>query len=87
MKITCKEAQTICDKGQYEEANFFEQLKLSIHHLYCKKCRKYSKQNAFLSLLLKKCDSLEKLTEKCLSKEEKENLQINVEKEIQPKIK
>ena len=83
MRITCEETQAICDKGQYKKTNFFERIKLSFHHLACKKCKDYSTQNTFLSLLLNKCTSIEQTNKKCLSKEEKEDLQMNVEKELQ----
>ena len=87
MKITCKEAQTLCDKGQYKETNFIEKVKLTIHHFVCKKCKEYSTQNVFLSLLLKKCKDVDQLTNQCLSKEEKVELQNKVEKELQTNTK
>jgi len=49
MKLTCDEATTICDKSQYNEASFFEKIKLQLHILLCKKCWKYSKQNGIMS--------------------------------------
>lgn len=53
MKISCKEASGICDKSQYEEASWWEILKLRIHLLYCKVCQGYSKNNSELTSL---CD-------------------------------
>jgi hypothetical protein len=52
--IKCNEAGHICDKSQYDEAGFWEILKLKIHHLYCKVCREHSKRNSLLTGLLKK---------------------------------
>ena len=51
--LDCSEAATCCDKAQYAEANFFEKIKLSIHLLLCKTCRKFSKRNTKLTGLIK----------------------------------
>lgn len=47
--ISCDEATAICDKNQYREASFMEKLRLNIHFIFCKYCRKYTKQNTLLS--------------------------------------
>lgn len=51
--LDCSEAATCCDKAQYAEANFFEKIKLSIHLLLCKTCRRFSKRNTKLTGLIK----------------------------------
>ena len=40
--IDCSEAAYCCDKNQYKEASVTEKLKMLLHLIYCKKCRKYS---------------------------------------------
>ena len=49
IKIPCDEANHICDKSQYREATFWEKLRLNIHLLHCKACRKYTAQNQRLT--------------------------------------
>lgn len=51
--IKCDKANQVCDKSQYKEASFLEKLKLNIHLIYCKYCRKYSKNNAKLTKCMK----------------------------------
>lgn len=52
--ISCDEAQHCCDKSQYDEASLLEKIKLNIHVLFCKVCRKYSLNNGKLTKLIKK---------------------------------
>ena len=47
--MKCKDANHVCDKVQYKESSFWEKIKLSIHLLYCRACRKYTANNAKLS--------------------------------------
>lgn len=49
LKTECHEANHICDKNQYKEASFWEQIKLNIHLIYCGACRKYSMRNTKLT--------------------------------------
>lgn len=49
IKITCEEATTICTKSQYGAATLVDKIKLNIHFIFCKVCRKFSKQNTELS--------------------------------------
>jgi len=51
--VNCEEANHFCDKNQYKEATFWEKIKLSIHLVYCKACRKYSTNNTKLTKLVK----------------------------------
>jgi hypothetical protein len=50
--IPCDEANHVCDKTQYKEATLWEKIKLNIHLLYCKACRKYTKNNSKLTKLV-----------------------------------
>lgn len=52
--IKCEEANIVCDKNQYKEASFWESVKLNIHLIYCKFCRKYTARNNRLTKLFKK---------------------------------
>ncbi|KAA1245590.1 hypothetical protein [Aquimarina sp. RZ0] len=51
--VSCEDANHFCDKNEYQEASFWEKIKLSIHLIYCKACRKYSTNNSKLSKLVK----------------------------------
>ncbi len=50
--IPCKEANHVCDKTQYNEGSFWEKIKLNLHLLYCRACRKYSSQNGKLTKVM-----------------------------------
>ncbi len=52
--IKCEEANIVCDKNQYKEASFWEAVKLNIHLMYCRICRKYSIRNNRLTKLFRK---------------------------------
>ena len=49
IKLECHEANHFCDKNQYKEATFWEKVKLNIHLIYCRACRKYTARNTKLS--------------------------------------
>lgn len=49
LKTECHEANHICDKNQYKEATFLEKVRLNIHLIYCRACRKYSMRNSKLT--------------------------------------
>ena len=51
--VSCVDANHFCDKNQYKEASFWEKVKLNIHLIYCKACRKYSANNSKLTKLVK----------------------------------
>ncbi|NCT10595.1 MAG: hypothetical protein GW772_11045 [Flavobacteriia bacterium] len=51
--ITCDEATKICNKSQYNETSFFEQMQLSLHLLFCKFCALYTKQNRIMTEIFK----------------------------------
>ena len=50
--VSCDKATHTCDKSQYKEASLWEKIKLNIHLIYCKACRKYSANNAKLTKLI-----------------------------------
>ena len=74
--ISCEEANHNCDKSQYKEASFWEKLKLNIHLIYCRACRKYSARNTKLSKLVRKDDV------ECMNDKEKASLKDAFEKEL-----
>jgi len=49
LKITCREANEICDRSQYDEASFMDKVRLNLHLLSCKVCALYTKQNKLLT--------------------------------------
>ncbi|WP_036379930.1 hypothetical protein [Muricauda sp. MAR_2010_75] len=77
MKISCDEASHICNKSQYDEASFWEVLKLRLHVLYCKTCAMYSKKNSKLTSL---CDKAGLTT---LSENDKECMKRDLEERLQ----
>lgn len=72
IKVTlpCHEANHFCDKTQYKEASIWEMIKLNIHLLYCRACRKYTKNNSALTKVIAKSD-VECLDEGCKDKMKK----------------
>lgn len=52
--LKCEEANHSCDKNQYNEATFWEKVKLNVHLIYCSACRKYSARNGKLSKAMHK---------------------------------
>ncbi len=51
--MKCQDANHVCDKSQYNEAGLWEKIKLTIHLVYCKACKKYSSRNKQLSNKIK----------------------------------
>lgn len=78
--INCNEATLICDKTQYNEAGFWERIKLSIHLLTCKYCKVYTKQNAIITKVISYKKDGE--TKKCLTKTEKTVIKKTLEKTL-----
>lgn len=62
--IPCNEANHVCDKTQYKNATLWEKIKLNIHLIYCRACRKYTQNNSKLTNAIKKAD-IECLDKKC----------------------
>ena len=63
--ISCDEANHVCDKTQYKEATIWEKIRLNIHLIYCRACRKYTKNNTKLTVSIKTSEV------KCMPKEDK----------------
>ncbi|WP_298903680.1 hypothetical protein [uncultured Psychroserpens sp.] len=76
IKLECHEANHICDKNQYKEANFWEKVKLTVHLIYCRACRKYTSRNTKLTKLVNnpKVDAMDRSA--------KEELNAAFEKEL-----
>jgi len=76
IKIKCNEANHVCDKSQYKEANFWEKIKLTIHLIYCKACKEYSSRNKKLT------QAIEDSRVTSVSSEEKQILKEKLQKEL-----
>ncbi len=74
--LKCDEAVHVCDKSQYNEASFFEKLKLRMHIFMCALCKGHVKQNNKLTETIKSA----KL--KTLQPEEKQVLKTRIQQEI-----
>ena len=74
--ISCDEASHNCDKLQYNEASFWEKIKLNIHLLYCQACRKYSSNNTKLSKIIQDSGV------DCLELKDKQEMKDCFEKEL-----
>ena len=74
--VSCEDANHFCDKNQYREATLIEKIKLNIHLIYCKACRKYSTNNGRLSRLLKnpKLQSIDNATKTNMKEELKRKM-------------
>lgn len=79
--VPCDEANHVCDKVQYEEASIWEKIKLSIHLMYCKACRKYTSNNKKLS------NSIKTSKVECLDKKCKEAMKKEFEKALKDQLK
>jgi len=76
IKLSCNEANHVCDKNQYKEASLLEMIKLNLHLLYCRACRNYTSKNMKLTKLLKS-DTVE-----ALDNSTKQKMQTDFEKEL-----
>lgn len=74
--IPCDEANHVCDKTQYTEASLWEKIKLNIHLIYCRACRKYSSTNGKLTKVLNnsEVDCLDKKSKEAMKKDFKKAL-------------
>jgi len=75
--ISCEEAKHICDKSQYEEASFWEMIKLNVRLSWCRITRSYSKENNKLSVLIEKSEV------KAMPEDKKKNLKQKFQEELQ----
>ncbi|WP_034889239.1 hypothetical protein [Gillisia sp. Hel_I_29] len=74
--VNCTEATNCCDKAQYDEATFFEKLKIRIHIAICGPCKKYTTKNHKLTELIEKSEL------KTCTEEQKKQWQEKIDKEI-----
>jgi len=72
----CEKYGVFCDKCQYDEASFWEKLKLRFHLFICRKCREYSKKNVHLSEMIAHA-KLQHLTP-----EEQESFKVLLQKQM-----
>ena len=72
--LPCDEAGHVCDKTQYKEATLWEKIKLNIHLIYCRACRKYTKNNAKLTKTINTSQV------ECMDRVAKETLKENFQK-------
>lgn len=75
--FSCDEANHTCDKTQYNEATFWEKIKLNIHLIYCRACREYTKNNARLTKLMRGKEV------ETMPTSDKKNMQEAFKKELQ----
>lgn len=80
MFIPCDEANHVCDKTQYQESTLWEKIKLNMHLIYCKACRKYSKSNTELTHNIK----VSKV--ECMDKKCKEAMKKDFEKALKKQL-
>ena len=73
--IKCEEANHTCDKTQYNEASFWEKIKLNLHLIYCAACRKYTARNTKLTKVVSEANT------KLLSKDQKDKIKETVLRE------
>jgi hypothetical protein len=76
LKLSCQEANHVCDRNQYKEAGLWEKVKLTVHLIYCKACRKYTANNAKLTKAMKTSKV------EVLDNTSKERMQTAFEKEL-----
>lgn len=62
--VNCEKAGHYCDKCQYEEAGFWEKLKLRFHVAVCHACKKHAQRNKKLTQLLQN-PKVKKMPESC----------------------
>ncbi|MCB0445667.1 MAG: hypothetical protein R2812_11140 [Gelidibacter sp.] len=74
--ISCEEAYHICDKSQYNEASFWEKLKLNLRYTWCKFTRAYVKRNKKLTKIVKNSNV------NCLQNAERQHLKQQFEKQL-----
>lgn len=74
--LDCSKAEECCDKAQYHEAGFLEQMKLRLHLIFCSTCKNYTRNNVKLTSLLKKANI------KTCTKQEKENYKKKIEENL-----
>ncbi len=74
--MKCKKANHVCDKNQYNEAGLFEKIKLTIHLIYCRACKKYSSRNNLLTKIIANYDL------KSISQNDKNEIKDKIHQEL-----
>tara|TARA_B110001454_G_C12707758_1_gene429350 strand:+ start:1988 stop:2260 length:273 start_codon:yes stop_codon:yes gene_type:complete len=74
--IDCDEAKYICDKLEYNECNWWDQLKLNFRYAYCNITRSYVKRNKKLTRLINENQI------NCMGNKTKSDLKIKFNKEL-----
>ncbi len=74
--ISCEEAHAICDKTQYNDASFWDKLKLTLRLSWCKVTRAYTKKNNALT------DAIKTSNIECLKQCEKEEMNTKLESQL-----
>lgn len=54
LMFTCNDATLLSDINQYRNLSISEKMKLFSHLMMCKKCTRYHKQNALITVALEK---------------------------------
>ncbi|MEQ3796408.1 hypothetical protein AAFP94_14565 [Flavobacteriaceae bacterium MJ-SS4] len=75
--VSCDVANHVCDKTQYNEASLWEKIKLNIHLVYCKACRKYTQNNQKLTKAVKESEV------QCLDVTSKEIIKQHITTELE----
>ena len=74
--MKCQEANHVCDKSQYHEAGLWEKIRLTIHLLYCRFCRKYTSRNKNLTKAIVDSDL------KSISQDDKKAIKDKLQEEL-----
>lgn len=74
--LSHEEAKRVCDKTQYNEASFWDKIKLTIHLIHCKESREYTKNNNKLTKLMKE------VKPEAMQSNEKQSLEDMFKKEL-----
>ncbi|WP_442265176.1 hypothetical protein ACSIGC_12630 [Tenacibaculum sp. ZS6-P6] len=82
LKISCQEANEICNKSQYNESTFSERMKLQLHIAFCKACALYTKQNVKLTGMFKAKAMDCRNESHCMSDKDKEILKEKLKEQM-----
>lgn len=80
--FNCKDACACCDKAQYEEASWFEKMRLRWHFYMCRSCKTHSEKNQKLTKLIDESNLCSKNTCGC-----KERLKQEIARELNQEAK
>ena len=77
--ITCDKVSYLVEKNELEKLTFKEKINLKLHKAICKCCKNYESDSKVLSRLLKRLKHPN--SKMCLSQEEKEVMNKNLNKQ------